>query len=287
MQVQVLSDIHFEHHLDGGHSFVGSLDPEGVDVLVLAGDIGIKRGGSLHRGLSLLAQRYGEVPIVMVLGNHEYYHTCKQDLLRHLEAIKRDIPTLTILENDTVTLKGQRFVGCTLWFPDSTANKEHEWWLPDFKCIQGFRNWNYQACAESMEFLAETVREGDFVITHHIPDAAGIHPRYAQPPMGTYNRFFLCQMPLEVLERAAWWAFGHTHDSMGFEIGNCKFRCNPLGYPREGNYRFDGRLVLGGTEAILCGVCKETSEWASDHAWRYGRSVECPTCLCDLTLEGA
>ena len=39
MRIQVISDVHFEFHSDGGWDFVRSLNPEGVDVLVIAGDI--------------------------------------------------------------------------------------------------------------------------------------------------------------------------------------------------------------------------------------------------------
>ena len=41
MRLQLLSDLHFEFHRDGGRSFVDSLDPGGIDVLVLAGDIAV------------------------------------------------------------------------------------------------------------------------------------------------------------------------------------------------------------------------------------------------------
>ena len=34
MRIQLLSDLHFEFHRDNGRSFVESLDPDGVDVLV-------------------------------------------------------------------------------------------------------------------------------------------------------------------------------------------------------------------------------------------------------------
>ena len=243
-RVQLLSDIHFEFHQDGGRSFVSSLDPKGVDILVLAGDTGLSSGGSLQRGLSLLTLKYGDIPIVMVAGNHEFYGTTRQDFWVQIKRLKKDFPTIHVLENDVVTIKGQRFVGCTLWFPDSPSNKMHDHFLPDFRAIKGFRNWNYDVCHESVEYLTKTVQKGDFVITHHIPDSQGIHPKYLRGHSVHYNRYFLCQMPQSVLNRADWWAFGHTHDSMAFEIGGCKFRCNPLAYPAEGNAHFNSRLIL-------------------------------------------
>jgi predicted phosphodiesterase len=40
MKIQLLSDLHFEFHNDQGNGLVNSLKPEGVDVLILTGDIG-------------------------------------------------------------------------------------------------------------------------------------------------------------------------------------------------------------------------------------------------------
>src|SRR5450631_3269273 len=43
MKLQIMSDLHLEMHADRGAEFIRSLDPTGVDVLVLAGDITMAR----------------------------------------------------------------------------------------------------------------------------------------------------------------------------------------------------------------------------------------------------
>ena len=43
MKLQIMSDLHFEMHADGGAELIRELDPTGVDVLVLAGDITMAR----------------------------------------------------------------------------------------------------------------------------------------------------------------------------------------------------------------------------------------------------
>jgi len=43
MRIQVLSDLHFEFHRDGGAAFVRGLDPSGVDAPVVAGDLATRR----------------------------------------------------------------------------------------------------------------------------------------------------------------------------------------------------------------------------------------------------
>src|SRR5882757_8413815 len=54
------------------------------------------------------------VPIVMTMGNHEFYRRFVPD---ELALARSHGPTFNIhvLENDTVTLNGVRFVGATLW----------------------------------------------------------------------------------------------------------------------------------------------------------------------------
>ncbi|MGJ4913303.1 hypothetical protein ACQR10_06265 [Bradyrhizobium sp. HKCCYLRH2060] len=54
------------------------------------------------------------MPIVMVMGNHEYYHrTYPEELtLVRAEAARFGVH---LLENDVVVLAGVRFAGATLW----------------------------------------------------------------------------------------------------------------------------------------------------------------------------
>jgi predicted phosphodiesterase len=71
MRLQLLSDLHFEFHRDGGRSFVDSFDPTGIDVLVLAGDIAVAEG--IPHALALLCERFRDATVVFVHGNHEFY----------------------------------------------------------------------------------------------------------------------------------------------------------------------------------------------------------------------
>ena len=71
MNVQLLSDLHIEFHQDRGAAWIDALDPSGIDVLILAGDIAEVRDGLLGDVLQLFTDRYPQV--VFVPGNHEYY----------------------------------------------------------------------------------------------------------------------------------------------------------------------------------------------------------------------
>ena len=72
MKLQIMSDLHFEMHADGGAGFIRELDATGVDVLVLAGDITMAgQYEDLASVFGPLAQKYRH--ILYVPGNHEYY----------------------------------------------------------------------------------------------------------------------------------------------------------------------------------------------------------------------
>ena len=243
MNIQILSDAHAEFHRDGGTSFVESLDPEGVDVLVVAGDVGLVKYGTTQTFLRMLCKRYPHV--VFVLGNHEYYGGTIAGTLNGMAALNEEIPNLHWLENDTVTIEGQRFLGTTLWFPQASdgLNSIYAGRLNDFHKIGGgFAQWVYEANHKAMDYLKENVQEGDVVVTHHIPTQEGVLPKWRTSPL---NRFFLCQMPQHILGTPKLWAFGHTHDSMSFTLGDCRFVCNPFGYVGvEQNPSYQEKLVV-------------------------------------------
>ena len=105
VKLYVLSDLHLEN---AGFT----PDPAVVraaDVVVLAGDI--------HPGVEGVAwarATFADKPIVLVAGNHEFYGGDWDEVLEqmHQAAKTHDIH---FLENNTTTVAGIRFLGCTLW----------------------------------------------------------------------------------------------------------------------------------------------------------------------------
>ncbi len=91
MKLQIMSDLHFEMHADGGAGFIRELDPTGVDVLVLAGDITMARQyEDLASVFKPLAQKYPHV--LYVPGNHEYYKSSPTDVARNLAKLTKKFP---------------------------------------------------------------------------------------------------------------------------------------------------------------------------------------------------
>ena len=106
MKIQVFSDLHVD---------VFPIKPitivPGVDLVIVAGDVceGVLRAFEhLRRIISM------DIPIVMVLGNHEFYRRFIPDELA-LALAHAGAFNLHVLNGTALELAGVRFVGATLW----------------------------------------------------------------------------------------------------------------------------------------------------------------------------
>jgi len=241
VSLQILSDLHFECDPDGGEAFVHGLPVVG-DVLILAGDLMPLRTTDLAcRVFNGLCARFAHV--VFVPGNHEYYRSHPAAVWTRLIACAQRIPNLHVLNPGIVTIDGIRFVGATLWFPDTPDEILYRNALADFRMIADFEPWVHDTHVEHLAFLKVHVRPGDVVVTHHLPHPRSIDPQYAGSAL---NRFFLAGDAAELVERAGarLWVHGHTHATCDYVIGKTRVVCNPRGYPVESANGFDrGRVV--------------------------------------------
>jgi len=237
--IQLLSDLHLEHHRDAGHSFINSLDPEGVDVLVLAGDI--CAASQLHPILHNFCDLYPQV--VFVAGNHEFYHASVEMVTGKLHKLDREIPNLTWLDCKVAKVAGLRFVGGTLWYPKAEGlvhERRHA--VNDFNIIKGFEPWVYQENQRCEALLQAAVKTADVVVTHHTPSRHGVAPQYRGSPI---NHFFTRDLT-DLIERdqPPLWLSGHTHTPTDYTVGATRLACNPFGYPWEAKRQFREKLVI-------------------------------------------
>ena len=260
MKIQLASDLHLELL---GAALEGEtlIRPgPGADLLVLAGDV-----ASGTAAIDLFKE--WPVPVVYVVGNHEYYgHTWEKtrlDLRRACSGTR-----IHFLERDAVVVNGIRILGCTLWtdfkirgFTQDQAMEEVERRLNDFYKINTAtgllratqtledhrisRNWLSEQLA--IPFAGKTI-----VVTHHAPHPLSVHPRFAGEVL---NAGFVSDVT-ELLFRADVWLHGHTHDSCDYRVGRCRVVSNPAGYARDGwraesideleleNKTFDPALII-------------------------------------------
>ncbi len=242
--LKIMSDLHFEYHSDQGLAWIDALDPSGVDVLVLAGDIAEVHQGALKQALISFCERYPEV--IFVPGNHEYYHSSISEVELALQELKL-IPNLHILTRRSVVIKGQRFIGATLWFTQRDDSAQAMWQLRlnDFHKIKGgFEEWVYKEAIKDAQYLTQEIRAGDVVVTHHIPSARGVAPRWQESIEG-FGRFFVHSLPEELVTKSRLWCHGHGHDSVQTDLPNHTLIANPFGYlNHEENHQFNPKLLF-------------------------------------------
>ena len=259
LRIWTFSDLHRRAH---ARPWTPAAIPD-ADVAVVAGDVG---EGLADTIAWLAAAIRPAMPVVLVPGNHEYYGGAIDAELAHgRRAAARQ--GIDLLENDTVTLGGCTFSGCSLWtdyaldgLPARAAAMDAaRMGLMDHRLIA----WSHQprfrpfrpeeALAlhhASRRFLERALLERDphprrrgphVVVTHHAPSAGSVAPAYAGHRL---NPAFASD--LDALIRAGrpdLWVHGHVHTSFDYRLGATRVVCNPHGYPGE-NPGFDPGLVI-------------------------------------------
>ncbi len=241
-RIQLLSDLHFEFHADEGAAFVVSLDPRGIDVLVLAGDIAVGEG--IGAALDRICQHYAGAVVVYVHGNHEFYGTTRERVVATTRAACVRNPNLRWLDGDVLDIDGMRILGAPLWFRRPTADADSlKLAMNDFRQVRDFERWVYTENERAIAFLARELRRGDVVVTHYLPAEASVAPRWKGDAL---NVFFVCDLEPLIREREpALWIHGHTHDSVDATVGATRIVANPFGYVRhELNRAFDDRAIV-------------------------------------------
>jgi predicted phosphodiesterase len=204
-----------------------------ADVLVLAGDIvclSHREWRNAMECLRLLAAAYPAV--VMVCGNHEFYHGSIRAGTRELLKMEGQIPGLRVLTPGTATsLWGQRFLGGTLWQPHG-RNTDRYPSISDHHLIEDFHKEAPRQYRALKKFLEQEIRPNDVVVTHHAPSNLSIAPQWEGHPC---NRWFITPEMEPVISKLQpkLWIHGHTHTPMDYRIGRTRVVCNPAGYYGE------------------------------------------------------
>jgi Icc-related predicted phosphoesterase len=253
MQIQIISDLHADGRWPQSLA-VGA----GVDVVIAAGDT---CEGALQAFAVLRKIVPTTVPIVMVLGNHEYYRGFIADELEQARSQAARF-NIHLLENDSVTIGNVRFLGATFWtdYCAFGAGRQAEvmaacrhglndhrligWrkqpWIrfrPDDALRLHQRSKGFLATELARPVAATTT----VVVTHHGPHRGSVHPRYRDDLL-TGGFVSDCE-DLILAGRPQLWVHGHTHNSVDYLVGATRVICNPHGYGNE-NPAFDPALVV-------------------------------------------
>jgi Icc-related predicted phosphoesterase len=256
MNIQIFSDL----HVDVSRPPPITIRTD-VDVVVVAGDTAEGAGNAFVALRHIVPER---IPIVMVMGNHEYYHHCIPDEL----ALARELaPSLNVhlLENNSVVLEISgvrvRFVGCTLWTDyrlfgannAATAMRMARYGMNDHRLISWHKNpWRRFRPEEALlthtaskaylvETLATPFAGPTVVVTHHAPQWLSVHPQYRGDLL---TAAFVSDLSALIMEfQPVLWVHGHVHSSFDYAVGRSRVLCNPHGYWQE-NPKFIPSLVV-------------------------------------------
>jgi predicted phosphodiesterase len=237
MKLTIFSDLHLEFHRDNGAELFSTLNPDKIDVLILAGDI-IMPAILLPPILKEFGKLYKNV--IYLAGNHEFYKSSFPEVKDILKSIK--INNVHVLDNDIVTINGQRFVGTTLWFKKQEDFNQSYKYMADFSWIKDFSNQVYKENQLAIDFLFDEITSDDVVITHHLPSYRSVNSKFIGSSL---NKFFVCELDDLIQSRQPkLWIHGHTHEPCDYKIGRTRIVCNPLGYPREIKTLFDPNMTI-------------------------------------------
>lgn len=252
--LQILSDLHFEHHHDEGESFMSKLNPEGVDILVMAGDIAPTHGGILQNAFHEVCKKYKNV--VYVSGNHEYYKSSIRLGNDRLSKVK--IKNLHILHNEAKTVDGVRFYGGTMWFPEAydPMTQLAKTRMNDFYQISDMEPECYRENTDFVNKYGLNMTDKTVVLTHHLPSPESTPHRFRRSHL---NPFFVCDMQDKIAccTVPQLWIHGHTHDQTDYEMHvtypltpeekpeTLRVVANPLAYPGEpSGLQYQEKLVI-------------------------------------------
>jgi len=246
MKIHVLSDLHLE--------FEPFHYPENdCDIVVLAGDIHVK-----DKGIRWALEYLKHKQVIYVLGNHEFYGKAYP---KHIETLKilTKHSHVHLLEQQTHSISGVNFIGCTLWTDFAIYGDPR---IMGYECQQ--RMSDYKKIRVSPKYsklrsldvamihrqsrlwleseLAHRQGEKNIVVSHHGPSEQSL---LASKRGGALNCAYVSNLE-SVIEtyQPHYWLHGHVHDSSDYHIKGCRVLCNPRGYPSERNKQFDAGLTF-------------------------------------------
>jgi Icc-related predicted phosphoesterase len=245
MKIHILSDLHIE--------FAPFELPEtDADVLILAGDT-----APGDRGVKWVQSLELKIPVIYIMGNHEYYRQAYPHLLDKLKAMVSGT-NIHLLEDESLEIQDVTFLGCTLWTDFNLLGTQYvseftvSQAMNDFRLIRKSPSWSKFKTSDAVRIhrqskfwlekqLAEI--EGKVVvITHHAPSSLSIPEQFQNSEINPGYASNLDDLILD--NQPELWIHGHMHSCSDYKIGNTRILANTRGYPGETGNGFDPGLVV-------------------------------------------
>ncbi|MBB6557467.1 hypothetical protein HNP48_000131 [Acidovorax soli] len=232
MKILVLSDLHVEFA-----PFRPMLrSAASANVVVLADDI---QQGNLAP--SWARRTFPDKLLVLVAGNHEFYHGHWERTLDSIRNAAR-LHEVHFLEDTAVTIGEARFLGTTLWtdFEYFGAELRHaatlaaQRYMADYRLIEGctphatVERHNVSRAWLERELSTPVARVRHVVVTHRYPRKDSTPEQY-QDELSTAA--FGSEFPEHMFGGVDLWAHRHTHSSFDYRVSGCRVVCTPRVYP--------------------------------------------------------
>jgi predicted phosphodiesterase len=261
MRIQIFSDLHGDVRR---HKPIAI--GRDVDLVVAAGDTA---EGAENAFVALRRIVPEAVPVVCVMGNHEYYRRFFDEELQFARALAPNF-NIHLLENETAVIGGVRFAGASLWtdyrmFGDHNAPAAMHaarFGMNDHRMIGWRRDpWArfrpqeaLMTHASSRAFFKTTLAapfDGPSVAVSHHAHLLSVAERYKSDILtaafaSDIGELFAAPADPDAdaeVASFALWIHGHVHDSADYRVGRTRVVVNPHGYGAE-NARFDPSLVV-------------------------------------------
>lgn len=246
MKLQILSDLHIEF---APYEIVDT----DADVVILAGDIHLG-----DKGFTWARENIKNKEVIYILGNHEFYKEATPRLFDKLYEETKGT-NIQVLENQSISIDGIRFLGCTLWtdfelldnLDVSIASAKIQ--MTDYRKIRispQYRKiqpsftvvWHKQSKHWLKKEIEKYKGENIVVVTHHAPSINSIPIEDRKDPLSA--AFASDMIDFISSSKIKLWVHGHIHTAFDYCIGKTRVICNPLGYPDEPRRGFNPALTV-------------------------------------------
>lgn len=225
-----------------------------VDVVVLAGDIGVRM-----QGLAWAIDAFPRTPVVYVCGNHEFYGASTPRLITKLKQ-KAAGTNVVVLDADRIDIAGVRFLGATLWTDFCLFGREKRDQhgeiardrMNDFRRIRvsptfsrltprAVSAFHARARAWLTTELGQPFSGPTVVVSHHAPMLASVPPAFRHDPL---SAAYASDLTALLDGRADLWIHGHTHFAVDTWFGGTRIVSNQRGYPDEPAVGFQPACIV-------------------------------------------
>lgn len=248
--IQLTSDLHLDRKIEKcdykNRTITDSIFSRYIipsaQVLILSGDI-----CDTTRGCDELYELFIDwccarfEHVVLVAGNHEFFHTSIDAGLKYLKSLEETRNNFRFLEKDHVEFHDVVILGTTMWsYVPEDCEKLVRNYMNDFNCIEDMTTEKWKRMhMEAREWLSENIKRFNkkriVVATHHTPEMdKSMPPKYRGSPL---NCAFGTDMS-EFFDKVDVWVSGHTHWSDMIQLNTCKLYLN-CGSDRIDRYKSD------------------------------------------------